>query len=270
VIFIMPSQIADLFKTFRRIEEGPGSDSQKIEEIWGYSLIYRTVFLRLKLAPTFNNEIIGGPFAGMKFDVKRAGAPAMGLFLGTYEHELHHFVRDVIANPPDRILNIGCADGFYAVGFARTCPNTKVFAYDILEKAKENCRYHAEINGVSERVIIDGIFNGSDFETAIQGKTLIICDIEGGEEELLDPARYPALCRATILVEMHDCIKKGLSDLMQSRFKDSHHMEIVQNIPITFALEKIYGPHFLPLDGAVAAWDGRGGPTPWGIFRPKN
>jgi hypothetical protein len=39
-------------------------------------------------------------------------------FLGTYERELHRVIERAIWRRPKYVLNIGCAEGFYAVGLA--------------------------------------------------------------------------------------------------------------------------------------------------------
>jgi hypothetical protein len=55
--------------------------------------------------------------------------------------------------------------------------------------------------------------------------TLLICDVEGAEAYLLDPLRVPALVTMHILVELHDFVLDGLSDVMRSRFQATHEIE---------------------------------------------
>jgi isocitrate dehydrogenase len=50
------------------------------------------------------------------------------------------------------------------------------------------------------------------------GPALILCDIEGAEDSLLDPVAAPALAHADILVEAHDGMRPGLSARLAERF----------------------------------------------------
>jgi len=56
---------------------------------------------------------------------------------------------------------------------------------------------------------------------------LIICDIEGAEVEVLNPAAVPGLKNAEMLVEMHDIIRKGCSAALRERFESSHRIEVI-------------------------------------------
>ncbi len=70
-----------------------------------------------------NGVVQSGPFAGMKLsqnEVWKDGNLGTKL-LGCYEKELHGFIEDEIkrlSNRPSRIVDIGCAEGFYSVGLA--------------------------------------------------------------------------------------------------------------------------------------------------------
>lgn len=64
----------------------------------------------------------------------------------------------------------------------------------------------------------------------------MICDIEGYEYELLDPAKTPALRQCDILVELHEFERAGLTmeggrDELMRRFSVSHDIEIVSAQP---------------------------------------
>ena len=66
--------------------------------------------------------------------------------------------------------------------------------------------------------------------TALAGRrVLVICDIEGGERELLDPEQIPALKGFDILVELHGNVDKALPEKIISRFAESHEIERIQH-----------------------------------------
>lgn len=97
------------------------------------------------------------------------------------------FIEQAIqANYPS-ILNIGCAEGYYAVGMARRMPATQVRAFDLNPKAQETCRALAEKNHVVDRIQIGALFKPEDFATSTYTgqKVLVLSDIEGAEKDLL-------------------------------------------------------------------------------------
>jgi protein-L-isoaspartate O-methyltransferase len=51
--------------------------------------------------------------------------------LGAYEHSLHDVLLKPVSRQPDPIINVGCAEGYYAVGLARLLPDATVYAFDI-------------------------------------------------------------------------------------------------------------------------------------------
>lgn len=129
----------------------------------------------------------------------------------------------------DCVVNIGCGDGYYAVGLARRMPNSEIKVYDLHEGRRGLCEKSAAENGVSERVTI-GAECGAPELTALAGRrALVICDIEGGERELLDPKRAPALMGFDILVELHENIDKALPEEVISRFAESYEIQRFQH-----------------------------------------
>jgi trans-aconitate methyltransferase len=54
--------------------------------------------------------------------------------LGCYEQPLQPFIEQAIEAQYSTILNIGCAEGYYAVGMARRMPQTRVMAWQIAQE----------------------------------------------------------------------------------------------------------------------------------------
>ncbi len=125
-------------------------------------------------------------------------------FLGTYELELHSVIERAIQLAPTYVLNVGCAEGFYAVGLAIRLSNAQVFAADADPKALRATLKNAELNCVSDRVSAIGIINPRQFHKYLKPDTsLLVMDCEGAEFSLLDPGNDPILLRSNILVEIH-------------------------------------------------------------------
>ena len=129
------------------------------------------------------------------------------------------------------VLNIGCAEGYYAVDMARRMPATRVLAHDLNPKAQQVCQELAQKNQVSDRVTVGGLFSPEDFALYANQRVLLMCDIEGAERELLNPQVSPALkdMDMDIIVESHECLIPGITQLLIDRFKDTHQITLVQD-----------------------------------------
>ena len=69
------------------------------------------------------------------------------------------------------------------------------------------------------------------------------------------------MTRADILVECHDVMRPGLTDLLAARFAASHHVTRI-NRQIDARLPD-WMEELSDLDRLIALWEWRGGPTPW-------
>lgn len=54
---------------------------------------------------------------------------------------------------------------------------------------------------------------------------LIICGIESGERDLLDPVKVPGLRESGMIVELHDFLVPGTGELIRRRFAPTHEIE---------------------------------------------
>jgi SAM-dependent methyltransferase len=147
--------------------------------------------------------------------------------IGCYESQLHNWINDAIAYGYDRILDIGCADGYYAVGFALKSGKSTVYAYDTDQRARKNTAELARLNGVAEKVHVRALCSLNELNVEVSSRTLIFCDIEGNELELLRPDFAPVLSRADLIVETHDNYRPGVTESLARRFVPSHQIEIV-------------------------------------------
>jgi hypothetical protein len=166
-------------------------------------------------------EVMAGPFKGMRYLDPPAYLPKL---LGTYEKELHDAMMRLPVLRPDVIVNIGSAEGFYSVGLARLLPEARVLAYDISALARYRTSQLAALNGVSARVETRGYCSVEELNRACgeSQRPLVVCDCEGCEWDLLDPAAAPNLRRAIMLVETHEMCRAGVHGEIQRRFADSH------------------------------------------------
>jgi len=182
------------------------------------------------LISNYGRWVQGGPFAGMQFPEDVAGATG-GLpmtLLGSVERELHAVVEETIALSPDVVINVGCYVGYYAVGMAMRSPNAQVWAFDIDSKHRELCRRLAEHNEVEDRVHIAGLCDPAALQKIGSGRTALVVDCEGCELDVLRPDLAPRLEQATILVELHEHMRPGLTEEILDRFSATHDARTIQ------------------------------------------
>ena len=208
--------------------------------------------------------VLQGPLSGIKFIEKSAEGCHIPKLLGCYEQPLLPYIKKAIGAEYESIVNIGSAEGYYAVGMALRLPNTVVHAYDLSMTAQSSCRNLAELNGISERVTIGSLFKTDHFSQFRDMKTLIICDIEGGEVDLLDPYDAPALRHLDIIVEAHEGEHPGTIETLMDRFNTTHSIEVVYDNGQRI-LDSM-PPWFMQLshlDQLLATWEWRSAATPW-------
>jgi hypothetical protein len=173
------------------------------------------------------NTVRGGPFAGMKIyqqDYWEDGNSSAKL-IGCYEQELQGSLERALSRHPEMIINIGCAEGFYAVGLARLT-QVVVHALDIQAQALRACNLAAQKNGVQNRVLTRlGCHNAQELNIAGPEKRLYLLDCEGQEYHLLARQACPALNHSDLIVECHDFMYAPISQTLAWRFADTHDVE---------------------------------------------
>ena len=117
--------------------------------------------------------------AGMDYLDQAAEGALIPRLMGTYESELHPHLLAFVEAGLDLVIDVGCAEGYYAVGLARLMPEVVVHAHDIDEAARRACTELAARNGVSERVIVGGEFRPDGFEAFAGRRVLVMVDAEG-------------------------------------------------------------------------------------------
>jgi hypothetical protein len=223
---------------------------------------WRSIVLANTLAGRDGTRVAHGPFAGMDYAVPVSEGARAPRLLGIYEASLHPVIETVIARAYPQVLDIGCAEGYYAVGLARRMPSSTVRAHDSNPEARALCARLAQVNGVADRLRIAGAVTHADLALCADAPTFVLCDIEGAEAALLDPEAAPALARADILVEVHEGLHPGLTDRLSARFAATHRVT---------RIDRALRPDRLPawaeglsdLDQLLLLWEWRASPTPW-------
>ena len=116
------------------------------------------------------------------------------MILGTYEKDLHPIIYKWINQPKDLIC-IGAAEGYYAAGFASNRKCSIIYAYEIEERQRQNLALVCKQNQLDNIRILERCTQNSlnELLSKLNNRVDIMCDIEGGECEILDPCKVPML-----------------------------------------------------------------------------
>jgi hypothetical protein len=212
--------------------------------------------------------IWSGPFRGMDYVAAATEGALLPRLLGSYEAVLHPHLLAFAAEGLDCVIDVGCAEGYYAVGLARLMPQVTVHAHDIEPAAQQACAALAARNGVAERVKIGGEFTPRDFEAFAGQRVLVMVDAEGAELDILQPELSPALAGFNIIVETHDIYRQGALATLMERFARTHDVVRVDQTYAAFEPPPWFA-NVAHLDRLLALWEWRLSPTPWLVMRPK-
>lgn len=230
--------------------------------------VHRAALIQSHLASQLPRVVQQGPFAGMRLLNRSAEGCYLPKWLGSYEQELHGLIAELPRKQYARIVNVGCAEGYYAVGLARLLPHAILEAYDRNSSAISMCRELASLNGMGQRVHVRGEFGAQDFQRSHPVKTLVVCDVEGAELALLDPASSKDLASVDLIVETHPTNQGPSLPILLERFRATH-------VPTVFDHRARNADTFPALAGMtqmdqfLALWEWRPFATPWVFFRAK-
>jgi len=189
------------------------------------------------------STVVGGPFVGLKINPDE-GSFGNGLvvgqgliikLLGFMEQELHPHIEKIIKYNPSQIVNLGCAEGYYAVGLGLRIPSVPIVAVDIDLNAIRLTTENAQVNGIADRLSFIDLRGMESLEEQVEIMSkhdlkkggMWIVDIEGAEAEVLDIDKMPVLETCSIIVETHDHMGPSTLQDLKDRFSKSHNIEIV-------------------------------------------
>ena len=154
---------------------------------------------------------------------------------GSYELEHHEWLEQVLLAKPATVVDIGSAEGYFAVGCALRLPHSQVLAFESDSHLRRVCRLMAERNGVNM-----GNFRAlgtctprSLAEIHPPGPVLVICDVEGAELQLIDCESVRWLRDAYLLVEIHEALQPGVRAALANRLAETHEITFEVTRPRT-------------------------------------
>jgi hypothetical protein len=157
------------------------------------------------------------------------------MLLGTFERELHVVIEKALQIPFDRVVNVGAREGYYATGLALRLPGAKVVAFEAELEGQRIISHLACLNSVAERLEVLGWCGPSELEASLAAaeKCLVVCDVEGYEDTLMDPVSVPSLRRSWLLIEEHEQAAPGIGKALERRFSPTHRVVRIWQEPRT-------------------------------------
>jgi hypothetical protein len=182
-----------------------------------------------KLSHKFGDVVLDGSFKGLKYCKDACVTFPPSKRMGSYECELSEVVEHIVSNNYDRIVDVGSAEGYYAVGLLTRTKSSTMFAYETTPGDRDWLLKNAQLNGVANRLKIGEFCTPEVLQTIIQDRTFVFSDCEGYEDTLFDLAVCPLLANTDMLIECHDDSVPGITQKLQKMFAPTH--DIVKIMP---------------------------------------
>ncbi len=164
--------------------------------------------ISLELFDILNGVVKYGPFTGLHLDRETWwGKLDLGSqCLGLYEKEILNLIEATEAGQYRTFIDIGAADGYYAIGMLVSGKVGRTICFEQTEKGRSVIAENWKKNRSVGELTILGEANASSFATlnpADLENALVLVDIEGFEFELLTDEVLSLLKSSTVVIEIH-------------------------------------------------------------------
>ena len=174
-------------------------------------------------------KVQNGPFKGMIYECKLFWGNIYPKLIGSYESELFGIINKLLRYNFDNVINVGCAEGYYAVGFALKSNVEKVIAVDPLKSSRKEVISLSEKNEVEDRIELKIWTSAKRLSDWVKERTLIIMDCEGSEVGYLKNHPSTNFHKAYILCEIHDfSAHPNIGIDLINRFEKTHKIKILK------------------------------------------
>ncbi len=215
-----------------------GTLSKDLSRVYGHACFVREIAERDGKLAAFARELFAdmtvahGPFKGLRYPIAEGvGSMLLPKLLGSYESELHSALEDLLAGGYDSVVNIGCGEGYYAVGLGLRCAKAGVYAFDTNARARELCAEMARLNGLGDRIHIGGFCDEATLKSIPLGnRAFIVSDCEGYERRLFSPEVAEYLASHDLIIETHDFIDIDISSHVSRVFDNTHHIQSIKSL----------------------------------------
>lgn len=218
-----------------------------------------------------NLTVLSGPFKGLKYpSFYSHGSALYPKLLGTYENELHEVIEKLSSISFSSIIDVGCAEGYYAVGLSKIFPNSKIIAVDVSEKARLACQEMFKINDISANNY--SIMSAIDVINLPLKNTLIVMDCEGCEYDFFSEDIIHLFKDCYFIIELHDLKNEKISPRIKELFANTHSLNFIYSVnPLEKIGNSILAKELLKYskDELLVAFSERSGIMQWVVMTPK-
>lgn len=205
--------------------------SNKYELLLFNSKVITDINKLIQEVPELNKlTVLNGPFKGMKYpEFISLGSTLTPKLLGSYEAELHDVINEIIDFGYEEIWDVGCAEGYYAVGLALKSPKSKIIAFDIDVNSRNASSKMIELNNVKSQVSIQSKCDAKKINDFGFKRGLIISDCEGFEFELFSKVNLSEQ-KLNFLIEVHEWpLEFDMAHKISVLFSKTHNLQIIES-----------------------------------------
>ena len=180
-----------------------------------------------KFINSIGTNIINGPFKGMKYISESVGSCHMPKILGIYENEIYPTLLNFLSNS-DLFVDIGAAEGYYAVGSAIKYPNLNVIAFEMDKIGRQYISNLKKRNNV-DNVEIRKKFSNVDFfsiQKSAYNRITYLIDIEGEEINIFSKY-HNHFNNSYFIIEIHDRVSNNIESYLKRFFSNSHNTYLI-------------------------------------------
>jgi hypothetical protein len=111
---------------------------------------------------------------------------------------------------PDKLfIDIGAADGFYALGVLHANLAQRTIAFEITNEGRSVISQTSAMLALSDRISIEGACTESNLKSTLKSlsvdqQLIVLCDVEGAEYEIFSDSVLSMLSKAHVFIEIHD------------------------------------------------------------------
>jgi len=197
-------------------------------------------FLNKKIIKISNSKVMSGKYKNThlenishwsKFDY----APKL---LGLYEEQIQNLIVDIQKKKNLKtLINIGCGDGYHALGLVKNKFFDKSICYEISLEARNILETNIKKNNLYDKFIIRKEANIDEIKKDLQKlkseETLFLIDIEGTEFTLFKDEDLNFLKKSYLVIEDHNFLIKD-NELKEKFYLSLHkffNVEFIENGP---------------------------------------
>ena len=231
----------------------------------------KRIDLSNKVSKIFNNTVQEGPFKGMVISEDQfwgAGDKASKI-LGLYEKEIQNLINQIQEkNNFPTFIDIGGADGFFAVGSVKNNLFKNCEVFEISKRGRLSIEKSAIKNNVNDQISIKGEADEKILSLIENiNNSVILCDIEGREYDLFSENLIKNMHPSNVIIEIHKNSNISLVEF-ENKFKNLFSItKITQNPRSLKDFSEL--KNFNDNNRALLASEGRSYIQEWWHLSPK-